>query len=442
MKKIACYFLFLLTVQSFAQIRISGTIKNAPSNEVTIDGLNGYAIEKTELTDGKFSFDIALDQGYYYLSIGDESSTIYLKKDHDLQVSVDYNEYDETIEFSGKGAEASNYLSRKSKINGSGDDLKAFFLEDPKAYKKNVLALDKKLKKELAKFKVSEDFKKDEIENMKYQYFYYIYKFAQFQDFYFEKTIAQPEEFVQEVANINYDDASLYARIPYYRYLAERKWHDLIAEKKSYNEMRNKFYEITTRELQGKVFVDCYYSISRDDEKAEDYYKMIKYNSTSKEFIKSAKEEYDKVKNLQKGKKSPLFNYEDIDGNKVALADLKGKYIYIDVWATWCKPCIAQIPDLKQLEHDYRNENIAFVSISVDKPKAKEKWKAMVKKKGLAGIQLFADNGFDSEFIDTFGISSIPSFILIDPEGKIVQRRTSKPSAQKIRTTFDALLKK
>jgi thiol-disulfide isomerase/thioredoxin len=141
-----------------------------------------------------------------------------------------------------------------------------------------------------------------------------------------------------------------------------------------------------------------------------------------------------------KGKESPVFNnYENFDGSKTSLKDLRGKYVYIDVWATWCAPCKAEIPYLKELEKDYHNKNIQFVSISVDKENAHDAWLKMVKEKELRGIQLFAKNNFESKFIQEYGINSIPRFILIDPKGKIVDANAARPSSKAVRDLFDNL---
>ena len=65
---------------------------------------------------------------------------------------------------------------------------------------------------------------------------------------------------------------------------------------------------------------------------------------------------------LKRGNLAPEFlNYENDAGGTSSLKDFKGNYVYIDVWATWCRPCIAQIPYLKKLEEEYKNKNITFV---------------------------------------------------------------------------------
>jgi len=138
-----------------------------------------------------------------------------------------------------------------------------------------------------------------------------------------------------------------------------------------------------------------------------------------------------------KGNVSPTFeNYETTTGQKMALNDLKGKYVYMDIWATWCGPCIVEIPHLKALEQNYHDKNIKFVSVSVDDGRgykgdavaAKAGWKKMVIDKSLSGTQLIADDGFRSDFIRAYQINSIPRFILIDPDGKIVSGDAPRPS--------------
>lgn len=138
---------------------------------------------------------------------------------------------------------------------------------------------------------------------------------------------------------------------------------------------------------------------------------------------------------------SPTFNYENHKGGMTKLEDLRGKYVYIDVWATWCGPCIGEIPHLKKVEEKFHDKNIEFVSISIDTKKDYEKWKKFVVTKELAGIQLFADNDWNSEFVKAYGISGIPRFILIDPKGNIVDANAERPSSPALTTQLENLLK-
>ncbi|WP_353777665.1 redoxin family protein [Winogradskyella sp. 3972H.M.0a.05] len=145
---------------------------------------------------------------------------------------------------------------------------------------------------------------------------------------------------------------------------------------------------------------------------------------------------------LPKGTASPTFtNYENYAGGTTSLDDLKGKYLYLDIWATWCGPCKREIPSLKKVEKEFHGKNIEFVSISVDNGRgykdksmeaAKEGWKKMIADKELGGIQLLADKAWESDFIKNYKIDGIPRFILIDPEGNIVSADAPRPSNPKL----------
>ena len=141
------------------------------------------------------------------------------------------------------------------------------------------------------------------------------------------------------------------------------------------------------------------------------------------------------------GKPSPSFAYENFKGGSSKLEDFKGKYVYIDVWATWCGPCRQEIPHLKKVEEKYHGKNIVFTSISVDVAKDHDKWKKMVGDQALGGVQLYADKDWKSDFIQAYGINSIPRFILIDPKGNVVDADAKRPSDPALQEQLDKLLK-
>lgn len=140
---------------------------------------------------------------------------------------------------------------------------------------------------------------------------------------------------------------------------------------------------------------------------------------------------------LKAGSPSPSFSCMDIDGKTVSLSDLKGKFVYIDVWATWCGPCRGELPHLKTLEEKYAGKDIYFVSLSCDKNK--KAWENMVKKDEMKGVQLHM--GTDNPFMDAYLISGIPRFILLDRDGNIISANMSRPSDPKTAEKFNELLK-
>lgn len=132
------------------------------------------------------------------------------------------------------------------------------------------------------------------------------------------------------------------------------------------------------------------------------------------------------------GKRSPGFRAPDVDGKEYTLADFRGKYVYIDMWATWCGPCKREMPYLKALEEEFKDAEIVFVGLSVDKDKAA--WENMVRQGELTGVQLYLGTG--SRFQEGYRVEAIPRFILLDKEGVIISNDMSRPSAKETAETL------
>lgn len=175
------------------------------------------------------------------------------------------------------------------------------------------------------------------------------------------------------------------------------------------------------------------------NENLESFFSFFKEHSTNAEHLEKMEEQYNDLQKLKKGELSPRFDYKNYAGGNTSLGDLEGKYVYIDVWATWCGPCKAEIPYLKEIEKKYHDKNIEFVSISVDNLEDEEKWRTMIEDKELGGSQLFSDNAWESKFVKDYRINGIPRFILIDPEGKIVSADAPRPSDDKLTEKFEDL---
>ncbi|WP_284284025.1 redoxin family protein [Portibacter lacus] len=155
------------------------------------------------------------------------------------------------------------------------------------------------------------------------------------------------------------------------------------------------------------------------------------------EYLKIAKDPNKKIAienqvakwaHLKKGAVAPDFTALTRDGEEVKLSDLKGKHVYIDVWATWCGPCLAEIPSLKSMEEKYHGQNLEFVSVSIDKESDREKWKNFVMEKDLKGIQIMTNEAWQAKMTTDYNISGIPRFIMIDENGALVSADAPRPS--------------
>jgi thiol-disulfide isomerase/thioredoxin len=277
--------------------------------------------------EGVFKDTVTIKEGLYQMYDGVEYTDLYLKNGYDLTLKMDAKNFDESIEYSGVGANENNYLAKATLAESAFEFDKLMELNDADF----SAAIENKTKSDLAKLEGSKL------------------------------------------------DAS--------------------------------FVALQKKKIEGnKAGMTAYFKESKE---------KLKLNNTV----------------------APGFDYVNFKGGTTKLSDLNGKFVYIDVWATWCGPCRAEIPFLKKVEEKYHDKNIAFVSISVDVDKDLEKWKKFVEEKQLGGIQLFADKNWNSDFMKSFSINSIPRFILIDPSGKVVSADAARPSSPKLQEQLDGLLK-
>ena len=161
------------------------------------------------------------------------------------------------------------------------------------------------------------------------------------------------------------------------------------------------------------------------------YYTYVKSPSLHDSF----KAKYDRWDLSTPGKRSPDFSAVDIDGRSWSLADFKGRYVYVDMWATWCAPCRRELPYLKALADKFQDAQISFVGLSIDSDK--EKWSQMVKNGEMPGVQLYLGTG--SSFQKNYGIDAIPRFILIDRNGRIISNDMSRPSSDETAEFLESL---
>ena len=126
----------------------------------------------------------------------------------------------------------------------------------------------------------------------------------------------------------------------------------------------------------------------------------------------------------------------DSAGTVVDFSSLLGKYVYIDLWASWCKPCIGEIPYLQEMEKEMsKRDDLIFVSVSIDQ--SKNAWKKKMKELNLRGWQLLDKGGKISKFLN---INSIPFFLIYDKEGKLLLYGAPRPSSgDKLRQYLELL---
>ncbi len=123
---------------------------------------------------------------------------------------------------------------------------------------------------------------------------------------------------------------------------------------------------------------------------------------------------------VKEGSIAPDFSLKALDGSVIQLSALKGKFVFLDFWASWCIPCRKENPNVVKAFHLLKSSNIVFIGISLDGENEKEAWEQAIEKDGLVWTQLSELRGFESPIAQLYKVTGVPRNFLIDPTGKII----------------------
>jgi len=122
------------------------------------------------------------------------------------------------------------------------------------------------------------------------------------------------------------------------------------------------------------------------------------------------------------GKTAPDFTQPDTLGNSVALSSLRGKYVLVDFWASWCGPCRAENPNLVKTFDKYKDRGFTVLGVSLDQPGKKEAWLGAIHKDNLTWTHVSDLKFWENEVAVLYGVKAIPTNLLLDPDGKIIAK--------------------
>lgn len=123
-------------------------------------------------------------------------------------------------------------------------------------------------------------------------------------------------------------------------------------------------------------------------------------------------------------REQPLdLKFTAVDGSEVDLKTMRGKVVLLDFWATWCGPCIAELPNIQKVYRQYHDKGFEVVGVSLDSQDDAGKLKTFIKERGVPWPQHFDGLGWKNRFAQEFGVMAIPEQLLFDQQGKLVSNK-------------------
>ena len=436
------FLLLIIILSSFttpkATITLSGKITNTEGGKIWIKG-ESFEKEINLKPDGTFSEKLPIDyQGIYSIETSKNRMPIYFSKDSKISLTSDDSSFNSTLKYTGKGSIENQYIANKTIITSeiSFEDFKLNETDFLKKLKKTINAV----KNLFQTTKFSDDyFKQKEALNLHYLEQRNILFYNRFNN-------NVSVDFPKYDKKMDLDNESDFLFSWEYQDIVMTKFYENIkGDGISFVTAKYAIPEIKalkSQSIKNRLILYSINDINIENANYKNIYNEFISITNDPKIKESLTFNYNNVDNflaVQTGKPSPTFNYENQKGGETSLESLKGKYVYIDVWATWCGPCLKEIPSLQEVEEQFQGKNIVFVSISIDNTKDREKWSNLVNKKELSGIQLLADKEWDSKFIKEYNIQAIPRFILIDTNGNIVNTQAPRPSDPKLIELLNSL---
>lgn len=459
MKRVLYIILFLFIYStSFAGVRITGYIKNIEAKTSAKFYYSPTLMELENVVvfiDSNNHIDFTIDKYYEnsgWLIIGNSIIRLFILDDKLIQFNVDYLEFKNSLTFKGDLANENNFNALEDK-NNINEEINSYSnYSDGTIFKNHVyktIALNKKLWEDYPKQNLDSNFVTSINTSLKYKHInaLWMYKigYNPKENKFFEKFTA-PDYFnfldSIEINNDNVVGNSDYstALMRYFHEKVDKNSLKNLPESYS-NSTKFKIsfltrYNYRKSVLSGESLEFALIDLIKLSIKSIDStnnslcdsiyndYLSFANNAETKKWLFNYFKKLDKLNTIFQ---APNFTLLNIKGKNVSLSDLKGKVIYVDFWATWCVPCLANMPYSKKLSKKLKDQkNIVFLYINIEDDYSR--WKAYIVKNKPEGIQLYANSEWSSELKKKYYISGIPHYVLIGKNGELININASDPS--------------
>jgi thiol-disulfide isomerase/thioredoxin len=200
---------------------------------------------------------------------------------------------------------------------------------------------------------------------------------------------------------------------------------DLKDELKEFDTLLAKYKDEKTDDVAQILYMKAmlFERVLKQEAKSAELMAQLKRDFPNSKQVKmvARQEEANKLQgNLVEGKKFPEFTEKDLAGKPLSVANYKGKVLLLDFWATWCGPCVGELPNVLKTYQKHHAEGFEIIGISLDDDE--KKLLAFIKSKNIPWPQYFDGKGWENKLAQKYGIQSIPATFLLDGEGKIIAK--------------------
>jgi thiol-disulfide isomerase/thioredoxin len=346
-----------------SHITFSGNIKNNSEKIIKVTNYNSTLKQEIAIDSmGDFSGQVLVDKdGYYFFQVGRSYTTVRFKRGHNVNVQIDANNFYKSMSYSGELKKENNYNVAKSHLrSGRVGDPKDYFVVPLNEFLPKIEKTRDTLFSLLDKSGLGQKDMEIEKKIIEYEYLQTYNNYKKF--FHYHKKIDPdlPEDYYDPILSMDTDDEELFRHSRAYRNLIIENFR-LSSKKEMQNNPSLTIIDFVKGKISGIKSLDIREQFASmlirkmKDKNAnidDDYHKIMSLLSTERMRDKLT-QRYNSAKSTKTGLASVDFNYENYDGGMTSLEDLRGKLLYIDVWATWCGPCLNEMPALTDLIKEY-----------------------------------------------------------------------------------------
>ena len=473
MRNIHVLLLLLLCNQAYGKdnVRLHGKITNPIADSISVSYMltsigyqpNEYAAKLSK--DGSFSFEFSVPKGFTSIRIihGNQQTETFVQPGADLELTLNAKNFDSSVHYEGKRKELANFMAKyelerpmMQTIEVQGQML---CKEEPAEFEAGLKKLEERELDFLQKngIHLPDGFADHFKTETRYKVYSIMEKYPPFHEMAKQKSMGVKNIPKEDYVVINdlpeaFNDAYIGMQ-PYRSYLSNYLSAFIGGKMAGLNlpaEMRpsvDSFYALAYNRMPPKS-AEYYIGQSivsnlqhRPIEKTEGAYVIYKKRFPDSKNLKLLEHEIVLKKTFANGKPGIDFGITTLEGKKMKLSDLKGQVVFIDFWASWCAPCIGEMPASKKVRAYFKDKPVSFVYISLDKEDSV--WKKAIKNYEVDGINIRLDNAWESETAKKYNVNGVPSYFLVDRNGNFASSDDlARPSeTEKLIAQIEKLLK-